>query len=68
MLFAILICSDQACAETFEAWGELEEFDHLTCEGCECVLQVIGVYEADPPTLERVRQGGSAPVELRAAA
>lgn len=67
MLFAILICSDEACAETVEAWGELEELDHLTCDGCECVLQALAFYQADPLTLER-RPHRAAHVELRAAA
>ena len=34
MLYAILICTDEACAEEFEAWGELEDFDDMVCEGC----------------------------------
>jgi hypothetical protein len=67
MMFAILICSDEACAETFEAWGELEELDQLTCEGCECVLQAIAFYEAHPLKLEPLPRRVPR-AELRAAA
>jgi hypothetical protein len=38
MLYAILLCTDQACAEEFEAWGELEELETMLCEGCGCAL------------------------------
>ena len=45
MLYAILICSDEACAEEFEAWGELEDFDAMLCEGCGCAL--LGLAYSD---------------------
>jgi hypothetical protein len=45
VLYAILICSDEACAEEFEAWGELDDFDSLLCEGCGCTLQALAFSE-----------------------
>jgi hypothetical protein len=51
MLYAILICTDESCAEEFEAWGELEEFDAMTCEGCGCALQAIAFSEVSLSTI-----------------
>jgi hypothetical protein len=51
MLYAVLICSDEGCAEEFEAWGDLLDFDVMVCEGCGCLLQPIGFAEADPMRL-----------------
>jgi hypothetical protein len=48
MFYAVLICSDEACAEEFEAWGELEDFEQLVCEGCGCLLQPISFAETEP--------------------
>jgi hypothetical protein len=48
MLYAILICSDESCAEEFEAWGEPGELDTLCCEGCGCGLQPLAFAEARP--------------------
>jgi hypothetical protein len=45
MLYAILICTDQSCAEEFEAWGEADEFGDLLCESCGCVLQPTAFSE-----------------------
>ena len=45
MLYAILICTDEACAEEFEAWGEPDDFDALACESCGCTLQAIAFCE-----------------------
>jgi hypothetical protein len=45
MLYAILICSDPACAEELEAWGEPADFDRLACD-CGCTLQAIAYGEA----------------------
>jgi hypothetical protein len=57
-----LICTDIACAEEFEAWGELYDLEALLCEGCGCVLQVIAVSEVSfavviglPPRAQHVR-------------
>jgi len=45
VLYAILICSDEACAEEFEAWGEPDDFDSLVCERCDCTLQALAFSE-----------------------
>ncbi len=50
MLYAVLICSDEACAEEVDAWGEPEEFEQLVCEGCGSLLQPLSFAEAAPPT------------------
>jgi hypothetical protein len=47
MLYAILICSDPACAEEFESWGEPADFEQLACD-CGCTLQAIAFCEAQP--------------------
>jgi hypothetical protein len=51
MLYAILICTDEACAEEFEAWGELEDFDEMLCEGCGCTLQALAFAEVSLSTI-----------------
>jgi hypothetical protein len=44
---ALLICSDEACAEEIEAFGtRLEELEALACE-CGCALQLIAVSEVE---------------------
>jgi hypothetical protein len=48
MLFAVLVCSDQACEDTYEAYGEPDELDWLSCESCACALQVVAFSEARP--------------------
>lgn len=49
MFYANLICTDEDCAVEIEAWVErLAELDVLVCDGCECVLQVLAVAEAEP--------------------
>ena len=45
MLYAILICTDESCAEEFEAWGQPDEFDALLCESCGCTLQATAFCE-----------------------
>ena len=60
MLYAVLICSDEACAEEFEAWGELADFDDMVCEGCGCTLQPlafsdVGVDDRRLPTRHAAR-------------
>ena len=45
MLYAILICTDEACGEEFEAWGEPDELDALDCESCDCALQPLAFCE-----------------------
>jgi hypothetical protein len=51
MLYAVLICSDEACAEEFEAWGELADFDDMVCEGCGCTLQPLAFSEVSMSTI-----------------
>jgi hypothetical protein len=53
MVYALLICSDEACADELEATGTLEELDALACE-CGCALQVIAVsvVEFEEPVWE----------------
>ena len=47
VLHALLICTDEACAEEIEAYGtRLEELEALACE-CGCALQVIAVSEIE---------------------
>ena len=51
MLYAVLICTDEACAEEFEAWGELEDFDAMTCDGCGYTLQALAFSEVSMSTI-----------------
>jgi hypothetical protein len=53
MVYALMICSDGSCPESFEAWGELTELETLACE-CGCALQLISVsdVEAEEPVYE----------------
>ncbi len=46
MFHAMLICSDGDCADTFEAWGTLEELEGLACD-CGCTLEVLSWDEAE---------------------
>lgn len=47
VLHALLICTDEACAEEIEAYGtRLEELEALACE-CGCALQIIAVSEVE---------------------
>jgi hypothetical protein len=58
MFHALLICSDGDCAETFEAWGSLEELEALACD-CGCTLEVLTLgeceHEAGPLELQLIR-------------
>jgi dihydroorotase len=44
MFRALLICSDEDCAELFEAYGTLEELEALACD-CGCSLHVLTLSE-----------------------
>lgn len=68
LLYAILICTDQACAEEFEAWGEIGALDTLPCETCGCALKPLAYYEARPTLTLSRRPGGTPHVQLRNAA
>jgi hypothetical protein len=46
MFHVLLICSDGDCAETFEAWGSLEELEALACD-CGCTLEVLSLDECE---------------------
>jgi hypothetical protein len=46
MFYALLICSDDDCTDSFEAWGSLEELDTLACE-CGCALELVSLSEAE---------------------
>jgi hypothetical protein len=48
MLYAILICTDEGCAEEFEVWAEPDELEALLCDGCGCVLQALAFSEVEP--------------------
>ena len=48
MLRALLICSDGDCAETFEAYGPLDELEALACD-CGCALEVLEISEVEDP-------------------
>jgi hypothetical protein len=43
---ALLICSDEDCAELFEAYGTLEELEALACD-CGCSLEILTLEEAE---------------------
>ena len=43
---ALLICSDDGCAELFEAYGSLDELEALACD-CGCALQLMSVSEVE---------------------
>jgi hypothetical protein len=44
MFRALLLCSDGDCAETFEAYGSLEELEALACD-CGCSLELLEISE-----------------------
>ncbi|MEA2440394.1 MAG: hypothetical protein QOH76_1818 [Thermoleophilaceae bacterium] len=46
MVYALLVCSDEECAEEIEAWGTLDELEARACE-CGCALQLIAVSEVE---------------------
>jgi hypothetical protein len=46
MFHARLICSDEDCTDTFEAWGSLEELEALACD-CGCTLEIVSLSESD---------------------
>ena len=50
MFRALLICGDGDCAETFEAYGSLEELDTLACD-CGCSLELLEISETDEPAV-----------------
>jgi hypothetical protein len=63
VLYAILICSDPDCAQDFEGWGELDDFETMACE-CGCTLQALAFCEAEEVTI----RPATSHLELRQAA
>lgn len=51
MLYVSLICSDEECAEEFEAWGLPDDFEKMACE-CGCTLQAIAFCEAQAAAIQ----------------
>jgi hypothetical protein len=43
MFTAHLTCSDEDCLEVAAFAGSLEAADHVLCEGCGCLMQVVAV-------------------------
>ena len=46
MLFAELICSDEACAVIVEQVNDLATLEMLACDDCGCWLHVVSLSEA----------------------
>jgi hypothetical protein len=46
MFMALLVCSDEGCAELFEAYGTLEELEALACD-CGCSLEILTLHDVD---------------------
>ena len=44
MFRVLLICSDDACDEVFEAYGSIAELEALACD-CGCALEVVEMSE-----------------------
>ena len=52
-MHAVLICSEEGCAATYEAYGPLEELEAWACD-CGCSLAIVrGPYEVDRPDAGR---------------
>ena len=58
---ARLVCSEEECTETFEAYGPLDELQALACD-CGCALEIVGW----PDTLEDDGGDGAALVLVAA--
>jgi hypothetical protein len=46
MVYALLICSDDACSDELEAPGALDELEAHACD-CGCAMQVMSVSEVE---------------------
>jgi hypothetical protein len=68
MLYAILICTDESCAEEFEGWGEPAELEALLCERCDCTLQAVAFSEVRAETSVTLLPRSTPHVRQRAAA
>jgi hypothetical protein len=47
VLYAILECSDRSCDAQYEAWGEPEQLEGLTCELCGAGIEAVAYCDAD---------------------
>ena len=54
MLYAILICSDESCADEFEAWGEVEDFDEHALRGLRLHPAAARIQRGEPLDHRRV--------------
>ena len=59
MLYAILECTDRSCSAQYEAWGEPEQLDGLTCELCGSPIRALAYSDAG------AERRGRADVQLR---
>jgi hypothetical protein len=59
VLYAILDCIDRSCDAQYEAWGEPDQLEGLTCELCGAAIEAVAYADADEQ-----RRGG-ADVKLR---
>jgi hypothetical protein len=59
VLYAILECTDRACDAQYEAWGEPDQLEDLTCELCGAEITAIAYTDADS------KRRGRAGVKLR---
>ena len=58
LVHAVLVCSDEDCEATYEAFGPLEEIEAWMCD-CDCSLTIVGgPYDAEasdgPPRVDLV--------------
>ena len=49
MFTALLTCSDERCDHADAFVGPLDDADTVLCEGCGCLMQVIGIEGAEQP-------------------
>jgi len=59
VLYAILECSDRRCDAQYEAWGEPDQLEGLTCELCGAGIEAVAYTDADE------QRRGRADVQLR---
>jgi hypothetical protein len=59
VLYAILDCTDRSCEAQYEAWGEPDQLEGLTCELCGSPIQAVAYADADD------KRRGRADVQLR---
>jgi hypothetical protein len=47
MLYAVLVCSDDRCEIAYEAWGEADQLETLSCEECDADLRIVAFSQAE---------------------